>query len=183
MHVQVYVDNAAAMGCLNKLGSSKSNKLNNLTKEAWEWCIKRNIWLSVARIAGSENVEAVYESRHVNVDTEWRIDRELLLASLSILKVAPTIDLFASRLNHQFDHYVSYRPAIDAFTLYWGEYNFFAFPPFSLLTRVLQKIKKDAATGVIVAPLWPTQPFYQLLIKMLTHNPVLLSSRKKLEGT
>ena len=74
MHVKVYVDNAAAMGCLNKMGSSKSNKLNNLTKEVWEWCIKRNIWLSVARIAGSENVEADYESRHVNVDTEWRID-------------------------------------------------------------------------------------------------------------
>ena len=31
-HIQVYVDNTAAMACLNKMGSSKSEKLNTFTK-------------------------------------------------------------------------------------------------------------------------------------------------------
>ena len=69
-HIQVYVDNTVAMAFLNKMGSSNSEKLNTLTKVVWQWCNTRNLWLTVARIPGSENHQADHESRHINLDTE-----------------------------------------------------------------------------------------------------------------
>lgn len=52
------------------MGSMKSEKLNELTKDNWEWCIPKNIWVLVTRIAGKDNAEAVHESRNVNLYTE-----------------------------------------------------------------------------------------------------------------
>lgn len=184
-HVRVYVDNTVAMSCINKMGSSRSTSLNDITKSMWEWCIKRNIWLSAARIAGKDNVEADYESRHVNEDTEWQLDPEILRDAVDMLKYVPNIDLFASRLNTYCQRYVSHRPdpgamAIDAFTLNWIKWDFIAFPPFSLVCRVLKKIQQDKATGAVVVPYWPTQTFFPLLMSLLIDYPVLLSSRKHL---
>jgi len=47
----------------------------------------------------------------------------------------PTIDLFASRINKQLKSFYSFRPdpdclLVDAFTAYWGDKRFYAFPPF-----------------------------------------------------
>ena len=36
---------------------------------------------------------------------------------------------------------------------------FYAFPPFSVLGQVLTKIIEDQASGILVMPLWPTQPW------------------------
>nr|CAH7752488.1 unnamed protein product [Callosobruchus chinensis] len=41
---------------------------------------------------------------------------------------------------------------VDAFTLDWSDYYFYAFPPFSLINRVVSKIKTDKATGILIAP-------------------------------
>jgi len=59
---------------------------------------------------------------------------------------------------------VAYQPdpeafAIDAFTLSWESYLFYAFPPFSLIALALQKIQEEEATGLILVPKWPTQPW------------------------
>ena len=63
-----------------------------------------------------------------------------------------TID-FASRLNYQFKPYVAWLPDpgakfIDAFTLNWADTVFYAFPPFSIVTQVLSKIKFDGAKSI-----------------------------------
>ena len=89
------------------MGSSKSEKLNALTKVVWQWFYARNLWLTVARIPGSENHQADHESRHINLDTEWKLDSELLNTALGVLKFQPDIDLFASRLNRQFEMFIS----------------------------------------------------------------------------
>lgn len=185
IHVRIFVDNTVAMNCINKMGSMKSEKLNELTKNIWEWCMPKNIWVSAARIAGKDNVEADHESRNVNLDTEWQLDPSIFHSMVKIIKWVPDIDLFASRLNNQCTQYVSYRPdpgaiAVDAFSLSWTALRFFAFPPFCLLTRVLQKLYRDKATGIVVAPFWATQAFFPVLMKMLIDIPILISSRRNL---
>lgn len=117
IHVQLLMDNMVALNCLRKMGSSKSQKLNNLTKEIWGWCIKQGIWISTAYIPGIENVEADEESRKVNLDSEWMLNTPLLSQSLNMLRFEPDIDLFASRINHQFERYVSFRPDPNAFAI------------------------------------------------------------------
>ena len=67
------------------------------------------------------------------------------------------VDLFASRVNAQLKAYVSWRPdpdarGVDAFTLDWSNFRAFCFPPFSLISRVLQTLELCQAECVIVVP-------------------------------
>uniref|UniRef100_UPI003AF4B147 reverse transcriptase-like protein n=1 Tax=Thiolapillus sp. TaxID=2017437 RepID=UPI003AF4B147 len=183
-HIRVMTDNTTAVSCLNKQGS-KSQFLNDMAQEIWQWCERKGIWISAAHIPGIENVEADKLSRDMHVDTEWKLDQALLYDALTILDVQPTIDLFASRINTQFALYASYRAdpqahVIDCFSVHWGDFSVYCFPPFSVLPRVLQKIKRDKASGVVVAPKWKNQPFWPVLMTMLTERPVLLSARETL---
>lgn len=70
--------------------------------------------------------------------------------------------------------------AVDAFTIDWSKIYFYAFPPFSLLLKVLNKIKRDKATGVVVFPLWETQPWYPLLKQLMVSEPLIFSPNKTL---
>ena len=95
----------------------------------------------------------------------------------------PSIDLFASRLNHQVSCYVSWKPDagaafIDAFSITWDKQLFYAFPPFSLIARYLQKIQTDSAEGFMIVPMWPTQSWYPKLLHMLVDVPRVLPSQQ-----
>ena len=87
--------------------------------------------------------------------------------------------LFASRLNCKVATYVSWKSDprasfINAFLMDWQHHYFYVFPPFSLISTCLQKIKQDRASGVILAPLWKTQPWFTILLHLLVEKPRLL---------
>ena len=177
-HVKVMVDNMTALSDVNHMGTSQ-----NLAKEIWLWCAQRNIWLTAVHIPGVENVEADKQSRRSHSQLEWTLDRTIFRDCINAAKVEPNIDLFASRINHQLQPYVSWHPdpgavAIDAFHLSWKQYVPYMFPPFSLISRVLQKIQQEKVQGIIIVPKWPTQTWWPVLMRMLVDNPVLLPKRK-----
>lgn len=184
-HVRLMIDNTTAVACINHMGTSHSPSCNTITHALWDWCITHNVWVSAAHVPGSDNTIADMESRHINLDAEWKIDSDLLQSAFSELKMFPTVDLFASRLNAQMECYISFRPdpsahAIDAFSVSWKNDIFYAFPPFSILPRVLQKVKRDQAAGILVVPDWPTQPWYPVMRRLLVLPPVRLTCRKNL---
>ena len=101
------------------------------------------------------------------------------LAVLLPLLFLPDIDLFASRLNAKLDQFVSWHPepgalAVDAFSISWSNQKCYAFPPFSLLTRVLAKIRNDVALVLLIALTWSTQPWFPMLLQLAIARPVLL---------
>ena len=113
------------------------------------------------------------------------LNKKLLICCIEHLKFQPEIDFFASRINHQFPKYVSYRcnphaVAIVAFTILGAKLNFYAFPPFSVIPMVLNKIKTEQATGIVVLPNWLTQPWYPIAIRMLKQDPIHLKPSKDL---
>lgn len=119
------------------------------------------------------------ESRASDHSLEWMLNKHMLQNALCQLKLRPEIDLFASRVNHQFAQYVAYRPdptaiAIDAFTMQWAGLKFYAFPPFSVVPKVLSKIYQEKAEGIVVLPNWPTQSWFakamQMLVQPRTRN-------------
>ena len=184
-HVRLLIDNTTAVACINHMGTSHSPSCNSVTQSLWEWGIDHNVWISAAHIPGKENTVADAESRRINLDAEWKIDTELLQSAFTQLGVVPTIDLFASRLNAQITRYVAFRPdpaavAVDAFSVSWKDETFYAFPPFSILARVLQKVQQDQAAGVLVVPDWPTQVWYPVLQRLLLTTPVQLPCRSNL---
>lgn len=64
--------------------------------------------------------------------------------------------------------------AMDAFTLSWGGYYFYPFSPFSIILRTLRNIVLDEAEGILVVPLWRSQPWFRLFQELLTSQPVIL---------
>ena len=185
IHIRLMIDNTSAISFINNMGTSHSEKSNILVKQLWEWCIDRHIWVSAAHIPGRDNRIADFESRRNERASEWMLDSKCLAKSLQALEYRPNIDLFASRINKQFDNYVSYRPdpqasSIDAFCLTWTDQMFYAFPPFSVIGNVLKKIKEEKARGVCVLPNWPTQPWYPKALAMMEKPPVHLKASKTL---
>ena len=89
------------------------------------------------------------------------------------------VDLFASRLNFKVSTYASWKPDpgtkyVNAFYMSWNEHYFYAFPPFSVIAACLQKIDQDQATGVLVVPIWQTQPWFTTLLHLLVDYPLRL---------
>lgn len=185
-HVKVLIDNTTAVACVTHMGTSHSDLCNNITKRIWEWCITHHVWLSAAHIPGCENTAADRESRKLRDETEWMLNKSVFDTIVARMHLNPCVDLFASRHNHQVEQYVSYQPdpqatAVDAFSLNWKNYDvFYAFPPFSLITQVLQQIQDQCATGLLIVPDWPTQIWYPKLMRMLIGHPVLIPPLQKL---
>ena len=69
---------------------------------------------------------------------------------------------------------------IDAFNIDWSDLKFYAFPSISVISRVLSKMKQDSEEDIIVVPLWPSQVWYPVMLKMLVLTTILLNSRKSL---
>ena len=176
-HIRVLSDNTTAIAYVNNMGGIKSRILNDLAQKIWEWCRYRALWLSVHFVPGKSNV-ADASSRQFNDKIEWQLDANLFKAVCRLWDT-PDIDLFASRLNNHLPDYASWKPdpeavIVDAFSADWSKFYSYAFPPFSLIGRCLQKLREDEGEQILITPLWPTQTWYPVLMNMLTAAPVIL---------
>lgn len=170
------VDNSTALAYINKMGGTKYEYLNDLTYEIWEWCEQRNLWLFASYIPSKDN-EADAASRIDNIDTEWELS-PFAFQNIVYKFNQPEIDLFASNSNNKCEKYCSWHRdslafCIDAFTVDWNEYYFYAFPPFSLILKTLKKIQTDQACGILVVPNWCGQPWYPLWLSLLDSEPII----------
>lgn len=170
------IDNMTAISYINRMGGVQYAHLNNITRQIWQWCENRNLFIFASYIKSKDNVEADKESRNINIDTEWELSSlayENIVNSFGL----PDIDLFATHLNAKCTRYVSwkrdpYAYDIDAFTLDWSRFYFYSFPPFSLILKSLRKIINDEATGIMIVPYWPSQPWYPLLGVLSVSSPL-----------
>ena len=183
-HIKILSDNTTTVYCINNMGTLNSSKCNEITKSIWQWAIPRNNWLTATHIPGVLNTEADYESRKNNSGTEWKLSEKIYERVVNYFQFKPDIDLFASRINNQIEKFVSYQPdpdafAVDAFAMDWKGYNFYAFPPFSCVGKMLRKIYSDKAYGVIIVPNWPSQSWFSMIYDLHVCEPFLISPSKK----
>ena len=178
IHIRIRSDNTTAVACINRCGSIRESLLD-LCVEIFAWAEERDILLSAAHIRGIDNIEADRLSRNVSVDTEWSIPQSVF-DKLCLIFGRPCVDLFASRINHKLSDYISWHPdpsavATDAFLFDWSDFVGYAFPPFSVLGKVIQKIIGDRATVLVVLPLWPSKSWFPLALQLLIAPPRILS--------
>ena len=162
------MDNTTAVAHVNNKGGTHSPCLLALTLELWQWCLERNIMISAQHVPGKLNTIADSESRVFNDSSEWKIDPQTISPFLKGCE----IDLFASRLSAQLPQFVSWRPDpeavhADALTMNCAPFKGYAFPPFNLIPAVLNKVSQDKADIILVAPIWPAQPWWPLLMSLL----------------
>lgn len=177
------IDNIVAISYINKMGGIKFPYLNEITRDIWEWCIERNNWIFAEYVASKEN-PADKESRISNIDTEW----ELADYAFNIITKEfgnPDIDLFATRINKKCKIFCSWQRdpeahVINAFTLKWSNFFWYAFPPFALINKVLRKVCEDRTTGIIVVPDWYTQPWYPKFRELLISEPITFAATNDL---
>lgn len=177
-NILLRIDNTTAIAYINKMGGVRFQYLNRLCYEIWQWCEERNLYIFASYIKSSENIEADFASRHLSLETEWELNVNYF-DQITNSFYKPDIDLFASRINRKCKKFISWHRdpeaySVDSFTLNWRELNFYAFPPFAMILKTLQKIINDGATGIVVVPRWPTQPWYPIFYSLLTRVPIIL---------
>lgn len=177
IHVQIRTDNMCTMAYINSMGGIRSCPCNTLAKAIWSWCIERNIWISACHVPGIEN-EADFSSRHFNENVEWMLNTDIFRQLLIVFET-PDLDMFASRLNKQLSRYVSWKADaeaenVDAFSVDWTDIYFYAFPPFSLVSRLVQKLQRDGADCLLVVPIWPTQIWFSVVMGLLVDTPMII---------
>ncbi len=177
-HIRVMSDNTTTVACINKQGSTQSFKCNSMARHIWDFAVDRNIWLSAAHCPGVLNTEADLASRVFKDETEWTLNQNDFLQICNWLGT-PNIDLFASRLNCKVKPYCAWQPDpeaifIDALMFDWTHYYFYAFPPFSVIHLVLQKIMQEETEGIVVVPWWSTKPWFTQFVNMICADPIVM---------
>ena len=180
-HVHIFSDNSTAVSGINKMGSCKET-LNNIIREIWDFCIERSLRVTASHIPGSLNTTADRLSREHRAELEWKLHPELFKEIIHLFGPFD-IDLFASRVNFQIKPYVSWNPDpealfINAFNMSWSQLFGYAFPPFSLISRILQKLEMEESDVCMIVPFWKTQSWFPKLGQLLVDIPFLLPNRK-----
>ena len=169
IHLRIMTDSTTALACVNKQGSTRCTQRNIIARQIWDLAIDKTIWLSAAHIPGKLNQQADEASRNFNDRTEWTLQEEIF-SSICKKFGKPSVDLFASRLNHKVQRYCSWEPDpqaifIDSLMYDWGQEKLcYAFPPFSIIHKVVQKMIQDQAKLILIVPAWATQPWFTLLM-------------------
>jgi hypothetical protein len=165
-HIGLQMDNSTAVAYVNKRGGTRSSTLERLSTE-------RNMDNSTTPFGSTEGRCGLGFS---SLQRTHGVDSGQGDLHTHIEYYTPQVDLFASRLNHQLPLYVPRHPdpgamEVDAMTLHWNRWTSFIYAPVIMLPRILKKIREDQATCLLIAPNWPGQTWYPLLLEMLVNIP------------
>ena len=155
------------------MGGTHSLDCQLVAREIWLWAKERHIWLSADHIAGSDNIIADFKSRNFKENTEWKLSPEVFHKATAT-SCCPECDLFASWFPEPGSWIV------NAFSIPWWAIKFYAFPPFSLIGRTLAKVRREAAMGIMIVPLWNTQAWFPLMLQLLVDHPRLIPPQHEL---
>lgn len=108
-HIQVQIDNKSAVAYINHMGGTtfKCNGCNSKTDLVMGIDEKQSHFLSTHPWNGKST--GGFFSQHFLDQTEWKLDPQIF-RQFTRIRFPPQVDLFASRLNHQLEKYVSWQP-------------------------------------------------------------------------
>jgi hypothetical protein len=170
-------DNTTTLSVVNSMGS----RLPHLDKLA------RHLFFHLWRLKASIRAEYIHTSLNTTADRLSRTSNEawsLGRAAFGVLdsKFGPfTIDRYASHLNTQLPLFNSAFPqpgSLGSPALAqpdWGQHNNYCNPPWSQLLPLTKHLRRTGATATVIAPLWPSAPWFPLLRRMLWAPPLLLT--------
>jgi len=175
--ILVKTDNTTVVAHINKQGGTHSWDLMQETFLLYQELEAQNWKLRACYFPGSRNVIADSLSRGSQVlPGEWSLHPAVVKA---IFKVwgTPHLDLFATKDNAKLPVFVSPLPdpeawAEDALAISWTNLWAYAFPPTSIMVRVVEKILQSVCHIILVAPAWPGQSWFNLLLDLSTEDPL-----------
>ena len=155
------------------MGGTRNPHCLKIGKSIWNYLLSHKITITAEYLPSRLNFRDDWESKNATDSSNWKLHRKVFLKITRLLKT-PTVDLFASRVCHQLPQCMKWKPdpnsvATDAMRQDWNKMFAFAFPSFSLIGRVINKVlRENVETMILVTwqtPTWQTQPWYTLLLK------------------
>ena len=153
--VLLMTDNTTVKGYLKNEGGTFSLTLCNMASQILQFCASIGMSLTIQYIPSRLNVLADGLSRQSL--HEWKLKREIFL---QVLQRYPTMemDLFANRWNHQLPVFVSPFPdqlakAVDGLSVNLTALDLYAFPPFPIIPKVIQRLELYRCKMTLIAPL------------------------------
>ncbi len=151
-HTLVLCDNKTAVHIIREMGTMSNLLRDRFVREIEIWCFTCQIdsWIMISWILGKENVKADDMSQIFKETTEWALPQRTYGTMMSQMGI-PRIDLFTSCINFKTKPFISCCPdpkeqQIIAFTRSWKDFHLrYVFPPFSLIPRMLKKIREEHA--------------------------------------
>ena len=177
--VAVFSDNSTAIAYLRNQGGTKSPLLNSVAQRILRWAESISVLLAPQFTKGKNNVLVDALSRPSQIQgSEWTLKKELFLELQRRWPVM--LDHFAASFNHQSSLYFSpyHDPkalGTDTFLQTWDGYQVYAFPPWSLIPRVLKKLR--SSSGVLMTLV---APWFPELLDLTIDGPVRLPQSRDL---
>lgn len=147
-----------------------------------DYLLSRKIAITAEYLPGMMNLETNRESRNLKDTGEWKMCTEAF-KSICQARGTPDIDLFVSRISHQFLQYLSWKlnpfsRGQDAVQINWSQTS--SFPLIALIGRALRKVQQYQALVIIITPAWQTQAW--ISVKNSLQLPQKQGLLKNLEG-
>lgn len=176
--IRIKTDNFVAAAYLNKMGG-KVPQLCRITEKIHQFALARNLTISAEWIPGKDNKIADSISRIRNNYADKMLHPRVF-KEIQRKFGKMEIDLFATEQTRQVHRYVSRRAEenswyVDVFSRPLPKgLKMYANPPFVLIGRFLAKVRREKANVTLVAPVWPSQPWWPDLMQMMKGDPLPL---------
>jgi hypothetical protein len=144
----------------------------------------RKIRLRCVHIPGEQNGTADSLSR-LSRSGDYSLKSGVLQQIERALGVRAEVDLFATAQNAKCRRYATVEAVIpdgetivarDAMTIRWNSWITLAHPPIAMLPRVLEKIRLDRATTILVCPRWWGSTWMAKVRRMMNGPPIVLGN-------
>jgi Reverse transcriptase (RNA-dependent DNA polymerase)/DNA N-6-adenine-methyltransferase (Dam) len=176
--VDLECDNKTACSYLNAI-SVRVRHLHSDAKQFRRWLKKRHVVLRARYRPGVDMVKADALSRILYDASDWSLNSYAFHQTVQAFG-APSVDLFASHYNAKCPKFYSWHPdpeatGTNAFDQFWGDEELaFANPPVPLIHRLLDKVQRDQAEIVLVAP-DSAKSWLPRLMEMAVEDPLVLT--------
>ncbi|KAJ7996341.1 hypothetical protein DPEC_G00236100 [Dallia pectoralis] len=90
------------------------------------------------------------------------------------------VDLFSSRETSHCPLWFSLTHPAPAMVQAWPRSRLYAFPPVALLPGVLERIRQERVSLLLIAPYWPARVWFADLISLLVGSPLEIPIRRDL---
>ncbi|XDV51917.1 hypothetical protein PO909_020709 [Leuciscus waleckii] len=182
-HVLIHSDNTSEVAYLNHQGGLRSRPLCRLAHQILLWSQGKLSSLRAMYVPGDQNQGADILSRQRLRPGEWRLHPEVVEAMC--VRFGPVeVDLFASQETSHCPLWFSLRhPAplgLDAMMQTWPRLRLYAFPPIALLPGVLERVRREGISLLLVAPRWPTRVWFSDIVALLDGLPWQVPLRRDL---
>uniref|UniRef100_A0A8C6PQJ6 ribonuclease H n=1 Tax=Nothobranchius furzeri TaxID=105023 RepID=A0A8C6PQJ6_NOTFU len=157
-HVEIHTNNRVAAAYINRQGGVRSLPLLRVATDLLCWAHVHLLPIKATYIPVVLNVAADILSRGGPRDSDWRLHPALV--SLIWMRFGvPSVDLFAAQENAQCRLWFSLSPrdrpplGADAFSHQpWPRMLLYAFPPVPLIPRLLDRVRSEQLSVILVAP-------------------------------